>query len=337
MPFSHGGMQRVFFPLALLGGLGQPPDDRGTLPPSQYWRRITGFNNPNKTAFPSAKSASGWRNWLGYRTYVQFMLDYGRELKPVGGTYVPLSQYSPYCPWHDEDTAGGSFQFPPRAQPMHAGRRALIAALQIVRERNSSIANTDQADWVTIVSFDRLNKGGPVVEHPLDGDYKAAMEACTRLQAVSDDGSSTATEAGLIEARNVIKPKSEDGEGREYTNKVVVLLTDGMPNLYTASTSEINQEISDADSDEFYGGGYYWLDAPLIQSMKMRTRGWYVFAVGIGLGTDYDFMDRMARLGGTANDDGESTRGSGNPANYEERLTEIFKEIITNPQVKLVQ
>ncbi len=334
---SPSGIPRTLIPLTLLAGWGQPPDNRGTLPPNQYGRRITGFNNPNKSAFPAAKSAAGWRNQLGYRTYVQFMLDFGRELQPLGGTYVPLSQHSPHCPWHDENTAGGNFRFPPRTQPMHAGRRALIAALEIVRQRNSGIVNTDQADWVTIISFDRLKDGGPVIEHPLNGDYRSAMEACTRLQAVSDVDASTATEAGLLKARQTLSPRSAGGAGREFTNKVVVLLTDGLPNLYVSDTGTINDAIKDSGGDDFYGGGYYWFDAPLGQTFRMRQEGWYVFPVGIGLGTNYDFMDRMARLGGTANDAGQSTRGSGNPAEYEKRLTEIFEDIITNPQVKLVQ
>jgi len=36
-------------------------------------------------------------------------------------------------------------------------------------------------------------------------------------------------------------------------------------------------------------------------------------------------------------DDGESPRGSGNPADDEQRLVEIFDEIISNPKVRLVQ
>ena len=59
--------------------------------------------------------------------------------------------------------------------------------------------------------------------------------------------------------------------------------------------------------------------------------------VGIGLGTDYGFMDRMARTGGTADDDGLSPRGSGNPADYEQRLTDIFEEIINNGRMRLVK
>ena len=45
---------------------------------------------------------------LGYRSYVQFMMDYGRDQKPGGTHYTPLSQYSAVCPWHSEATAGGT-------------------------------------------------------------------------------------------------------------------------------------------------------------------------------------------------------------------------------------
>jgi hypothetical protein len=74
-----------------------------------------------------------------------------------------------------------------------------------------------------------------------------------------------------------------------------------------------------------------------MQSMSMQQDKWQMFPVGLGLGTDYDFMDRMARMGGTANPSGEAARGSGNPAEYEERLTEIFESIITNHKARIVQ
>ena len=59
--------------------------------------------------------------------------------------------------------------------------------------------------------------------------------------------------------------------------------------------------------------------------------------MGVGLGCDYGFMDRMARMGGTADSNGQSPRGSGNPADYEQKLTDIFSKIITNPQIRLVE
>ena len=60
------------------------------------------------------------------------------------------------------------------------------------------------------------------------------------------------------------------------------------------------------------------------------------YPVGIGMGCDYAFMDRMARMGRTADSLGQSARGSGNPAEYEQRLRDIFLDIIGNPRVRLV-
>ena len=61
-----------------------------------------------------------------------------------------------------------------------------------------------------------------------------------------------------------------------------------------------------------------------------------LYPVGMGLGTDYDFMDRLARMSLT-DKNGKSPRGSGNPTDYEQRLTEIFEEIIRRPDSRLVQ
>jgi hypothetical protein len=280
---------------------------------------------------------SGYRNKIGYVTYVQFMMDYGRNLNPITGKYTPLSIYSGSCPRHSEATAGGTFSFPPREQPTHAARRALIAAIQIVKDRNSSITNSTQGDRVSIITFDTLTGGGPRIACALTNDYDSAMLACTDLQACGDVAATTATEAGLITAKKHIQPQSAGGQGRESTNKIVVLLTDGVPNLYQSSNAVISQYITDNASGNFYANGAYWCDAALMQSSMMQGNHWYLYPVGVGMGCDYGFMDRMARMGGTANSGGQSPRGSGNPAEYEQKLTDIFKKIITNPQIRLVQ
>ena len=337
LAMAPGPLESFVLPQLLMGGLGQPPNNRGYLPPSQDRDRITGFNNPNRSAFPKAGGTWGYRNIIGYRTYVQFMLDFGRDLTIEGKQLSPISTKSPYCPWHSEATAGGTFDFPPRSQPMHAVRRSLIAAMQVVKERNSGIKDFGQRDWVSIVVFDRLSKGGPVVRQPLTADYDEAMLACTSLQATGDKSGSTATETGLIKARELLRAREDGGEGRYSANKVVVLLTDGIPNLYSSDPGDIDGYINSSSSTDFYNTGAYWYDAPLMQAMQMQAENWLVFPVGVGLGTDYDFMDRLARSGGTDNDSGQSPRGSGNPAEYEQRLVEIFEEIITNPQVRIVK
>jgi len=339
LAMAPGPFEAVLLSQMLLGGLGQPPDNRGTIPPNTGSYKITGFNNPNTSTYPGASSSvpSSYRNKIGYVTYVQFMMDYGRDLKPIGDTYTPLSKYSSFCPRHSEITAGGMFRFPPREQPAHAARRALIAAIEIVKERNTSITDPAAGDRVSIITFDVLTGGGPQVVCPLTNDYDSAMQACTDLQACGDVSATTATEAGLITAKKHIQPKSAGGQGRESTNKIVVLLTDGVPNLYQSSNSTIDNYIVNNPSSNFYANGAYWCDAALMQSSMMRGNHWYLYPVGVGLGCDYGFMDRMARMGGTADSNGQSPRGSGNPADYEQRLTDIFSKIITNPQVHLVE
>ena len=77
--------------------------------------------------------------------------------------------------------------------------------------------------------------------------------------------------------------------------------------------------------------------AALMQGAKLQSNKVDVYPVGIGLGADYDFMDRLARIGGTADVNGQATRGSGNPAEYEQRLIDIFERIIKRPTARLVK
>jgi Flp pilus assembly protein TadG len=309
---------------------------RGTLPPSQDSDRISSYNNPNTATFPSAAGATGWRNQVGYRTYVQWLMDNGRDIQQDGSTYPQHSQYSSFCPYHSESTAGGTFSFPPREQPTHAARRALIAALQVIKDRNLNITDPNQQDQVSVITFDHRTSGG-VIAQPLTNDFQKAMLTCTKLQAVGDIGASTATETGLIAARQHIAPPSEGGSGRQNVNKIIVLLTDGVPNDYSSGSNTISSYINSNPSSNFYSSGKTAYNAALMQSSQMNAKKWAVYPVGLGLGTDYDFMDRMARMGGTANDNGQSPRGSGDPAQYEQRLADIFKQIIDNPRVRLVQ
>jgi Flp pilus assembly protein TadG len=220
-------------------GSGTPPSNRGALPPSHDSFRITSLNNPNLTSYPSASGAErdSYLNKIGYRTYVQFMMDHGRTSRPDGFNYTPLSVNSPNCPYHDESTAGGMFSFPPREQPTHAARRSLIAAVQEVKLRNNSIADVNQRDWVSIITFDTV--AGTVLAQPLTGNYDQAMQTCTRLQAVADDQNSTATETGLLTAKNYMQLPANGGSGRAHTQKVVVLLTDGMRTSRRAATRQL--------------------------------------------------------------------------------------------------
>ena len=103
----------------------------------------------------------------------------GRDVKPFSNStlYSPLSVNSPDCPYHTESTDGGTFSFPPREMPTHSTRRSIISALQVVKDRNQAITDTNQQDWVSIVTFEL--KTNVVVAHNLDDNYDAAMQACT--------------------------------------------------------------------------------------------------------------------------------------------------------------
>ncbi len=313
---------------------------RGTLPPSQSTVRIDSMDNPCTVSYPDATASipQSSRNKIGYATYVQFMMDNGRDRQPDGANYTPLSTLSPNCPYHSESTAGGTFSFPPSEQPTHSARRSIIAAIQQIKLKNSLVSDPNQGDWVSVVSFDTV--AGTVLKQSLTSNYDTAMQACTTLQAVSDSAMSTATETGLIAAQNHIKPASQGGAGRENTQKVVVLLTDGMANLKTSSNSTVSTYRTGHTNSNFYGGTTstdYASDAALMQTNTLQSGGWQLYAVALGLGADYDFMDRMARMGDTANDDGQAPRTSGDPSAYEAELTAIFRNIIESPHVHLVQ
>ncbi len=321
------------------------------VPPTIDGDNFWGYNNPNKFTFSNPAwidwtDMSGGQNKIGYLTYTQFILDFGNDrspdvdtgsgnAQPSVGTKTQLSVQSPYCSFHNESTAGGTFSFPPREQPMHACRRSLIAALKIVKDRNAGLS-AGAGDRVAIISFDGLDSDhAPVLVQSLTSNYTNAMVSCTTLQAVSDIGATTAIEAGLIAARAHLKPTSQGGQGRSFAKKVVVLLTDGVPNAWQSSTGTINSYISTNPNTDYYASDYKWLNSALMQAAMFEDQNTVVYPVGIGLGTDYNFMDRMSRLA-KSDKAGQSPRGSGNPAEYEQRLTDIFEEIIKNPGGRMV-
>ncbi|MBN1395917.1 MAG: VWA domain-containing protein [Pirellulales bacterium] len=310
---------------------------------------------PNAVPVPNADNSANYNYWkyfidsyrsqLGYKNYLRMMMGKGRDGK-CAGSYTPLSLNSNLCacPMHGEAVGGETFDFPPSEMPTHSCRRALIAALQVIRDRNQSISNVAQKDWVSIIQFDSI--GSEAVLLPLTDDYGAAMQVCPSFQAAG----STGTEAGLATAYEHIKPASQGGAGRERSNKVVVLLTDGMPNQKQSSSSTVSDYIGNnpsvwidpdtqAEVDNWVGGGSYAIEknAALMQTSMMQGDNWNVYAAGVGGGCDYDFMDRLARMGMTANTDGESPRGTADPTAYEAVLKDIFEKIITNPKLRLVQ
>ncbi|MCE5303511.1 MAG: VWA domain-containing protein [Planctomycetaceae bacterium] len=308
-------------------------------------------NSTNSTSYNYWKSyiddpdsaSEGSKNFytrLGYASYVQFMMYHGRDGKPDDVNRTPMSIDNPLCPYHSESTDGGTFTFPPQEQPTHAARRAIIAALQVVKERNANISDMNQKDWVSIVVYDKNSTNSITVSQALTDDYSSTMQIATKLQACGSGPACTCTEGGLVAAYNHIKPQSQGGKGREHVNKVVVLLTDGAPNLRQSSNTTINSYKTANPSS-------YWLpscssesdyckQASLMEASTMQGKNWYLYPVGLGLDVATDFMDRMALMSTTADKDGKSF-SSTDPSSHEATLKKIFETIITRPKLRLVQ
>ena len=295
----------------------------------------------------SAASKAYWASYfaylnggkISYKSYVTFLMNYGRNKLVVSGAssqYSIVSVMNPNFHSHSEPTDGGTFQFPTPEMPTHAIRRAIIGALQIIKTRNATINDTNQKDLVSLVVFDKKGTDTVCVKKSLTDNYTDVMNACLTLQACYDDGlPATDSEGGLIVARNLLLT---DPLARTNANKVIVFLTDGLPNLYESSNSTIDA------AKTAHPGGWgpdYSQNAAMMQAMNMQGQNWYVYAVGVGLGGDQTFMNLMANKAGTAitNADGTKTAYpiANNASTYETTVKGIFNKIVSSPKLRLVQ
>jgi hypothetical protein len=218
---------------------------------------------------------------------------------------------------------------------MHAARRSLIVAMEEIVSHNQYTSAPSMRDWVSLMTFDRFSAA--LLRCPLgggDADYGTAINTCVNLQATNDEGTSTSMEEGLIMSRVHLLPQSEGGFGREKTDRVVILVTDGLPNARISDSTTISTFVSRLAAQyraEFYGD-FRSRDAALMQVCMMRERNWEVYAVGVGAGANEDFMGRLARLGGTV----RPYLAGDDPARYEQELTRLLREILNKTKVKLV-
>jgi len=317
---------------------GRPGTRVTPTPAVQTTDHICQMHNPNQAAFPEASSQLPARfvNKIGYLTYVQFMMDYGRDLKPDGLNNVPLSRESRFCPYHTEATSAGYFRFPPREEPIHSIRRALIEAIQLLKEHNESLP-IDQRDWVSVAAFDTPVGGTVSILQPLTPDYDQAMLACTQLQASGDKGLTTNLEAGLIMAREHLQPSSQGGAGRRNVHKVVILLSDGLPNC-AVSSSKLIQDFASAYIDS--GSLSAWSEAELaslVQAVKFHHDGWSFYPIGVGAGVNHEFIEQLARCGGLARNARPFDAIADHPVGRVEKIVQVLRQIIDRPRVQLVQ
>jgi hypothetical protein len=117
----------------------------------------------------------------------------------------------------------------------------------------------------------------------------------------------------------------------------MVLLTDGVPNVWQTSATDIDKYMTANPHSDYYDPLYPWYNSVLMQTDQMKTGHGKMYPVGMGLGCDYNFMDRIARMANTADNNGQSMHGSSNPSQYEQRMVDIFKNIINTRGGKLVK
>ena len=298
----------------------------------QYWTDV--LNNMASTDW--------WGNvtsyQFSYKSYVTFLMSYGRDQPLVDGTtrYSIMSTKNPSYRAHTETVGTGAVahtftNWPTPEMPTHALRRAVIAGLEIIQDRNSTVSDSSQMDQVSIVGFDRV--GDVVTIKTLTTNYADVMQAAATLQAcggtTSGNSACTDSEGGLIGAVNELN----SSRGRASANKIVIFLTDGNANLYESSNNTINNYMNQ------HTGGWdndYASNAALMQAAMLRGNNWYLYAIGIGSDADQAFMNRMANKGGPAIN-GAAYTATTSSATCEATLTSIFQGIITNPKLRLVQ
>ena len=287
----------------------------------------------------------------GNRSYVQFLLDLGRDLKPDGIDYSPLSVHHPACPAHWEPVADRLLSFLPREQPMHAVRRALAATLIELDRQNTWLADGTAQDRTALIGFDCLHNGGPMAWHRLGSDFAAATVAAGRLQAAGDTRAPRPLDAALQTAAEMLTNEPSAAAGRE---KIVVVILAGEPQ--TARTSESSVEAWAAGSLS-----PVWLEAPidhpqraaLAQVERMRQRGWKVYVASVLPAADH-FANLLARMAGheqaliaAAEPAGKpgalsaQATAEGNPSlgplEIERRLTAMLSEIVARQEALIVQ
>lgn len=219
---------------------------------------------------------------VGYRTYLQFLLDNGRDRKPDGIDYAPLSQYHAACPAHLEPVGGRLVAFLPREQPMHGARRAMVSAL--IRLEAINMANEgEDRDRAAIIGFDSLRCGGPAVWHPLDDDYAGAITAAARLQAAGEVHQTRALDAALERALclSAEADRTDHRQSSGAREKIAVILLAGRPQTAAAAESTVEAFVSSDPSAIWSEATDHALRAAMVQVERLRRRGWRVFVVSL--------------------------------------------------------
>lgn len=217
-----------------------------------------------------AAEASKMANVANYKTYIQFMMDMGFNMK-VGkndsgnyaghsnSLYTPMSSRfiddggSPSHAYRRYDSNLGKYR-PIREQPTAGMADAIIAALTQLRNDNTDYLPALR-DKVAVLIFHSsftavTGANGVTFLDPVD-DYDTLVDAViTKASQALPNGTSnvdgtagsTNTMWGLRNARQWIE--TQHNNGRQFSNKQVYLFTDGVPNTTSSPESLASGEYN---------------------------------------------------------------------------------------------
>jgi hypothetical protein len=311
----------------------------------------TQVGNPSRVLSNSASTTEvrTYFNMLGYRTYVQYMLDFNRD--EVYGVNSQISTLSPNCVYHNESIDGASYSFPPSEQPMHSIRCALISTINLVKSRNLSVGDSNQRDRVGLLLIDQNVK--TALDVSLTTDYDSVRNVCRTIQARADPTTSSALDANLSFAAQQLQPS---GQGRTFARKIMVIITD-----FNVTTTSFSDSAIDAYMAQpgMRSGWFHnvmppsGMTDPRFEPVTLRryarngalmaahqpsaATGVETYAVKVGFASNKAMMDALADFGGTANSANEAPSITNNPSLYESRIKAVLADIIDNPRGRLVQ
>ena len=160
-----------------------------------------------------------------------------------------------------------------------------MAAIHRIEQHNAEVAEPCSAiawRW----SRSTRSPAGPAVAYPLGSDYRAAMRACTRLQAVGDKGRparwNSASEAALDRTRG------RRDQRRSVPSDKLVVLVSGSPADRTRIQRADRRVRAKRPANCFYPGDAYPANAALCRRCESPRPAERLYPVGVGPRCDVD-------------------------------------------------
>jgi hypothetical protein len=311
--------------------------------------------NPSQSLEPPASTTeiNSYRDQIGYRTFLQFMLDWGIDDVSNSIYYTQLSVGSSNCSYHNETIDGVSFSMPASEQPMHSIRRALISTTNLIKSRNQSVGDSNQQDRVGLLKIEYVVPPKTILDVALTTNYDSFRNICRTIQSVADSTTSTSLDLHIKLAREQL---TSSAQSRANARKIIVVVSDGIVTRPTSSTADI-----DTYQLQYPWPQYAWFhgvppplgvtdpryepnslkryarNSALMEAHMGSVRGVELYVVKVGYTSHKMMADALAEFGGTTNTANEAPIVTNNPSLYESRIKAVLADIIDNPRGRLVE